>query len=145
MSHDKGVHTAHCLCGAVQLRLEGAPKAMGYCHCDSCRRWSAGPVNAFVLWPHDNVQVTRGADSLDTHAGTPNSRRRWCTRCGGHVLTEHPEWGLVDVFAAIIEDFEFKPGVHVNYQETVLPMADGLDKLRDFPEAFGGSGETMAQ
>jgi len=37
------------------------------------------------------------------------------------------------------------PGVHVNYESTVLPMKDGLPKLRDFPTELGGSGETMAE
>jgi hypothetical protein len=35
--------------------------------------------------------------------------------------------------------------VHVNYSETVLPMRDGLTKLRDFPKEFGGSGEVMLE
>ena len=39
-----------CFCGAVQLTVTGEPAAMGYCHCESCRQWSAGPVNAFTLW-----------------------------------------------------------------------------------------------
>jgi hypothetical protein len=50
--------------------------------------------------------------------------------------------GLVDVYAATIP---FTPGVHVNYQSTVLPMNDGLPKLKDFPTELGGSGETMAE
>ena len=37
------------------------------------------------------------------------------------------------------------PPLHVNYAETVLPMKDGLPKLKDFPEAFGGSGEMLAE
>ena len=37
----------------------------------------------------------------------------------------------------------FKPTVHLNYEETVLPMKDGLPKLKDFPAAIGGSGETF--
>ena len=36
-------------CGAVQLTVSGEPVGMGYCHCDSCRHWSASPVNAFTL------------------------------------------------------------------------------------------------
>jgi hypothetical protein len=36
-------------------------------------------------------------------------------------------------------------GVHVNYAETVLPMRDGLPKLKDFPSEFGGSGETVLE
>ena len=37
------------------------------------------------------------------------------------------------------------PGVHVNYESTVLRMKDGLPKLKDFPEELGGSGETLAE
>jgi hypothetical protein len=39
----------------------------------------------------------------------------------------------------------FTPGVHVNYAETVLPIRDGLPKLRDFPAEFGGSGQAVAE
>jgi len=52
---------------------------------------------------------------------------------------------LVDVFAATIPELDFRPGVHVNYAETVLPMRDGLPKLKDFPSEFGGSGETVTE
>ena len=60
-------------------------------------------------------------------------------------MTNHPSLGLVDVFAATIPTLTFTPGVHVNYAETMLPMRDGLPKLKDFPAAFGGSGETIAE
>jgi hypothetical protein len=39
----------------------------------------------------------------------------------------------------------FDPGVHINYAEMVLPMRDGLPKLKDFPAEFGGSGEAIAE
>lgn len=44
------------------------------------------------------------------------------------------------MYVAVIEDFDFVPGVHVNYPETVLPIADNVQKLKDFPKALGGSG-----
>jgi hypothetical protein len=40
------------------------------------------------------------------------------------LMTRHPEWNLIDVYAATILDFPFKPGVHVNYEATVLRMVD---------------------
>jgi len=49
------------------------------------------------------------------------------------------------VEAATVPGVAFMPGVHVNYQETVLPMKDGLPKMRDFPAELGGSGEAMAE
>jgi len=60
-------------------------------------------------------------------------------------MTNHAPIGLVDVYAATIPTLEFQPGVHVNYAETVLPMKDGLPKLKDFPAELGGSGETIPE
>lgn len=137
-------YRGRCFCGAVELTVTGAPAAMGYCHCASCRSWSAGPVNAFTLWPPDAVTVTRGADRIGSFQMTPRSKRMFCTTCGGHVMTEHPPWELVDVYAATIPDFPFQPMLHVNYQETVLPMHDGLPKQKDIPAEMGGSGQLVA-
>jgi hypothetical protein len=138
-------HAGACFCGAVQIEVSGVAEAMGYCHCSSCRSWSAGPVNAFTLWKPQNVKVTRGAEFLGHFMKTPTSDRKFCTRCGGHVMTEHPAFGLTDVYAATIPGLAFTPGLHVNYAETVLPIRDGLPKLRDFPAALGGSGETLVE
>ncbi len=138
-------HVGRCFCGAVELEADGAPEAMGYCHCESCRSWSGGPVNAFSLWKPEAVKVTKGAESIATFSKTPMSERQYCAKCGGHLMTSHPPLGLVDVFAATIPSLAFTPGVHVNYAETVLPIKDGLPKLRDFPSEFGGSGVAMTE
>jgi len=134
-----------CFCGAVEVTVTGEPEAMGYCHCKSCRQWSAGPVNAFTLWKPEAVQVTRGADNLAAYNKTEHSLRKWCATCGGHVLTEHPGMGLTDVYAALLPDLDFRPALHVHYQETVLRIADGLPKLKDIPAELGGSGATLAE
>jgi hypothetical protein len=134
-----------CFCGAVEFTVTGEPAAMGYCHCSSCREWSAGPVNAFTLWPPDALQVTKGAGNIDVYHRTDNSLRKWCKTCGGHLFTDHPQWKLVDVYAAVIPSVKFKPGVHVHYQETVLPIKDGLPKQKDVPKEMGGSGVLMAE
>tara|TARA_R110000868_G_scaffold92606_1_gene256967 strand:- start:4655 stop:5083 length:429 start_codon:yes stop_codon:yes gene_type:complete len=133
-------HTGACFCGTVEIETAGEPEGMGYCHCSSCREWSAGPVNAFTLWKPENVKVTKGAEHVSHFMKTESSDRHFCAKCGGHLFTKHPTLGLTDVFAAVIPDFKFVPGVHVNYAETVLPMKDGLPKLRDFPAELGGSG-----
>jgi hypothetical protein len=49
----------------------------------------------------------------------------------------------VDVYAAVIPKFTFKPGIHVNYQETVLHIKDGLPKMKDMPAEMGGSGVSL--
>lgn len=138
-------HKGECFCGAVKLEVSGEPEAMGYCHCRSCRSWSGGPVNAFSLWKPDNVKVTAGAEDIAFFKKTELSHRQYCRKCGGHLMTNHPSLGMVDVFAATLPTLKFAPAVHVNYSETVLPMRDGLPKLRDFPKEFGGSGEAVPE
>ncbi len=60
-------------------------------------------------------------------------------------MTNHPTFGLIDVYARDDPDGRLQAGVHVNYAETVLPIKDGLPKLKDFPAELGGSGETVAE
>ena len=142
---DAITHTGKCFCGSVEITTTGQPAAMGYCHCSSCRKWSAGPVNAFTLWPPDAVKITKGKYNIGVYHKSANSLRKWCKTCGGHLLTEHPEWKLVDVYAAMLPSVAFRPMLHVNYQETVLRMKDGLPKQKDFPKELGGSGELVAE
>jgi hypothetical protein len=118
---------------------------MGYCHCASCREWSAGPINAFSLWPPSSLQIVKGEDKIGTYNKTAHSARKWCTSCGGHLFTDHPPWKLVDIYAATIPELSFKPGIHVHYQETVLRIHDGLPKMKDVPKEMGGSGVTLPE
>ena len=144
MSHQP-VYKGSCFCGEVQFEVSGEPAGMGYCHCASCRHWSAGPVNAFTLWNPSALKISGGASSIGTYNKTATSYRKWCTKCGGHLFTDHPPMGLVDVYAAMIPDLRFEAGVHVNYQETVLRIHDGMPKLQDFPKEMGGSGVVLPE
>lgn len=138
-------HSGGCFCGAVAIEARGAPIDMGYCHCDSCRSYSGAPVTAFTLWRADMVKVIKGEEHLARFNKTSFSDRRFCAKCGGHVLVEHPGIGFIDVHAPVLSSVPFKPTIHLNYAETVLPMRDGLPKLKDFPAEVGGSGEIMPE
>ena len=142
---NESTYSGSCFCGAVQLTVTGSPAAQGYCHCRSCRHWSAGPVNAFALWKKDAVKVTQGADMIDNYAKTPGSQRKWCKKCGGHVFTDHPGMGMIDVYSAITPDVPFAPALHVHYGEKVVSIKDGLPKMKDMPKEFGGSGDTLPE
>ena len=91
------------------------------------------------------MRVTKGAEHVAKFAKTELSERTYCAKCGGHLMTNHPPISLVDVFTATIPTLKFEPALHVNYAETVLPMRDGLPKLKDFPAELGGSGEAVPE
>jgi len=145
MTADVQRYTGRCFCGAVELAVTGGSVGMGHCHCDACRVWSAGPVNAFTLWHPEAVEITKGADQIASYHMTENSVRKWCKVCGGHLMTEHPLWKLVDVYAAILPGLRFEPGLHVNYASAVLPMKDGRPKQRDFPAELGDPGQLATE
>jgi hypothetical protein len=140
---DNSNYTGSCFCGAVKFEVSGQPAAMGYCHCESCRHWSAGPVNAFTLWPSQALKITHGADNIGTYSKTSASLRKWCKQCGGHLFTDHPGWGLVDIYAALLPQLTFSPAIHVHYQETVLRLHDGKPKMKDVPKEMGGTGTAL--
>lgn len=144
MANDS-VHKGKCFCGSVEFEVKGDPAATGYCHCSACREWSAGPINAFTLWSPDNFKITKGKDDVGVYNRTERSMRQWCKKCGGHLFTDHPLWKLIDVYAAVLPTLTFKPMLHVHYQETVLPIKDGLPKQKDIPAEMGGSGVLLPE
>lgn len=93
-------YPGRCYCGAVNIEVTGMPEGMGYCHCAACRSYIGAPINAFTLWKPENVRITKGEDSLGRFQSSEMSIRRFCNKCGGNVMTEHPGLGLVDVLLA---------------------------------------------
>ena len=134
-----------CTCGAVQIEVTGQPDVMGYCHCRLCRTWSGAPMHAFTLWQPDAVTVIRGEEHIWTYRRTLHEPRTFCELCGGHLMTRHAPMQMVGVQAAVIPELAFSPQMHINYAEAVLPLRDGLPKLRDIPMEFGGSGEVVPE
>ena len=141
----KTSHAGSCFCGAVKFEVSGTPNVMGWCHCSDCAHWAGAPINAFSLWPLDSVRVTQGADQIGTFAKTPGSQRKFCKLCGGHLMTQHPAMGMMDVYLNAVPGFEHQGTLHVFYGEKTLAVKDGLPKFKDMPSAFGGSGVELPE
>jgi hypothetical protein len=139
--------TSGCICGAVELSITGTSVLMGYCHCESCRRWIGAPIHASALWRATDVEITKGANRLATFKRTEatGSHRRFCKDCGGPVLIDHPTVSMIDIPATLIRGFVFEPEFHSHYSEKVLAMPDGLPKFRDFHPSVGGTDEMLPE
>ncbi len=138
-------YTGKCFCGAVEIEATGAPEGMGYCHCESCRAWASTLVHCWTAWKPEAVTITKGEEHVGTFSKTEMSNRKYCKKCGGNVMTVHPTLSMIDVCAGTLPGLKFEPSAHFNYAETVYPMKDGLPKMKDFPEEFGGSGESLPE
>jgi len=118
-------YSGACFCGAVKVEATGEPAGMGYCHCRSCRSWSGGPVNAFTLWKPEAVKITAGRGNVATFAKTKMSERQYCKKCGGHLMTNHPTLGLVDVFAATLPRSPSRPAFMSTMPKPCCPCMTG--------------------
>ena len=54
------------------------------------------------LYVVEAVRITAGAEHVGMFQKTPVSQRQYCEKCGGHLMSNHPPLGLVDVFAATL-------------------------------------------
>ena len=90
-------------------------------------------------------KITAGAEHVSTFNRTERSYRKWCSRCGGHLFTDHPGMGLVDVYAAVLPTLPFVPAFHIHYGETKLRVRDGLPKFKNMPREVGGTGELLPE
>lgn len=71
-----------CLCGAVQITVDGAHvAAVGVCHCSLCQRSSGLVWGAFEA-SADAVTVT---GPVSRYASTPFSERAFCAVCGSNL------------------------------------------------------------
>jgi len=113
----------------VEVEATGEPLDMGYCHCNECRRYCTAPVSIFTLWKPETVKISKGEQFLGKFHASELSDRQYCTKCGGHVMIDHPTLRLGDIRVPL-SHFTFKPTVHLNYAETVLPMRDGITQTQ---------------
>jgi hypothetical protein len=105
----------------------------------------AAPVNAFTLWKPENVKMTKGEKNIGVFHKSEQSHRQFCVTCGGHIMTSHPPIDLIDVYAPVIPDFQFEPGVHVHYGEKVVSVKDDLPKFSNLQTEMGGPGNTVPE
>ena len=47
-----------CLCGSVRFIATGKPKAVYWCHCESCRKHSGAPASVFVAFEQAAYAIT---------------------------------------------------------------------------------------
>ena len=132
-------YAGRCYCGAAGVEVTGPPAAAAYCHCRSCRKWHAAPVNAWAIWSEASVRVTGEVLAAEI---SPASTRISCARCGGALANRKPARGMVVVYAMALagSGLGYAPAFHIYYDERVIDMADGLPKYAGLPEAFGGTG-----
>lgn len=106
-----------CLCGAVRYASEAEPAMVVNCYCEACRK-NSGSTHSFNLaMPAGSVRVTGETSTYVDSSGASGQpfERRFCPKCGSHVIASGPAYeGLEFVKAGTLDDAGWaKPGAHI--------------------------------
>jgi hypothetical protein len=80
--------TGSCLCGAVAYTVDAPVERIAHCHCRTCRKTHGAAFSSVTAVPRDKFRWTRGQGLLAAWESSPGKFRRFCSRCGSHIMAE---------------------------------------------------------
>jgi hypothetical protein len=134
------MYVGKCLCGDVEVKINGNISDIIHCHCSLCRKNSgtAYATNGFINTAE--FEITKGKDQLSIFSVKPGRYRHFCSTCGSPVFSSNDDdpnrlrirLGIID--SNIIE----RPISHnfvsskANWEnlDANLPRYDGLEPDR---------------
>lgn len=132
-----------CLCGTVRYEIDQLDTPIGHCHCTTCRKAHAAAFasTARVVRPHFRWRA--GQEALGAYESSPGRYRRFCARCGSHILAERLDDPHILLRVATLDDDPgVRPVVHIFIADAVpwLDEGDDLPRIRHGrPDASGTS------
>ncbi|MCV2885915.1 GFA family protein [Aestuariibacter sp. AA17] len=106
--------TGSCLCGTVNITIDGEITDIIHCHCSKCRKNSgtAYATNGFINRSEFTVQA--GEEALHFYQANERTRRYFCKHCASPVYSENSQDQLrLRIRLGIIDsEIPFRPTSH---------------------------------
>ncbi|HEX2585841.1 MAG TPA: GFA family protein [Steroidobacteraceae bacterium] len=108
--------TGGCLCGAVRYSSTAEPIITRMCWCRVCQYFAAGNATVNVCFPSEAISISGELRDYPSTADSGNAmHRRFCPRCGTHMLSEsesRPQ--LIFIRAGTLDDATIaKPAANI--------------------------------
>ncbi len=108
------MYLGKCLCGSVEVKINGPITDIIHCHCSLCRKNSgtAYATNGFIN--ANEFEIVTGKELLTSFSFKPGRNRHFCSKCGSPVYSSNEQapnryrirLGLID------SDIEERPISH---------------------------------
>ncbi len=129
----------HCLCKAVQYKVDGEPVWCAHCHCGDCRRHTGSAVATFVCVRTEDLTLSSG--DFSRVASSTGVYRSFCAKCGTPMAYERDDLpGEIHLYLGTLEHPEaIEPSLEVFCRERLPwlkltvngPSFDGLPSQED--------------
>jgi hypothetical protein len=128
--------TGSCLCGSVAYEVNGPIGPIALCHCQTCRKTHGSAFSAAAPVAASTFRFTRGEELLNQYESSPGKFRKFCSRCGSHIVAARPAQGYVLLRLGCLDtEIEERPRAHIWRSDA----ANWYDPKAQIPELEEGS------
>ncbi|KAM0744577.1 hypothetical protein ACQRIT_001066 [Beauveria bassiana] len=133
------LYEASCHCGRVKYQLgREKPLDSKLCHCTTCQTQHAAPFQWAAIFHKDDINFVKGHHCLEWYDPTEKTVEHKlpckvrCNYCHSPIMDEGRN--MILLFPSLIhfksdkERENFKPRLHMFYQQRVMDVPDGLPK-----------------
>lgn len=93
-----------CHCGAVAYEIDALAAPIGHCFCHTCRKVHAAASKPNARVSPGAFRWLRGEDLLTDYRSSPDKIRRFCSRCGSHVIAKRDGQDSYTLSVATLDD-----------------------------------------
>ena len=118
-----------CLCGAVRFSATPDNKHFGACHCDMCRRWTAG---SFYATACGSAVEIHGESSIGIYSSSDWAERHFCKQCGTSLWYKLKESGEHYVSIEAFDDtegFELVRQIYIDEKPTYYALCNETQNM----------------
>jgi ADP-ribosyl-[dinitrogen reductase] hydrolase len=125
-----------CLCGDIRYRVQQLDRPISHCHCRTCRKAHAAAYATTAGVLREHFEWVRGAERVASYESSPGKQRRFCPRCGTHLVAEREGQPYLIVRVATLDDDPGAwPEMHIWTSHDVpwVSDRDGIPRYEGWP------------
>lgn len=132
----------HCLCGAVDYKVDGELRPVIFCHCEQCRRTSGHYVAATACRPQQ-LHIS-GEENIKWYRSSDAAERGFCQHCGSNLFWRPAHGEHWSIWAGSIDlptELKASQHIYVHMKSDYYDIDDGLPQFAEnyknyFDESF---------
>ena len=125
-----------CLCGGVAYEADAPLSRIIHCHCQTCRKTHGTAFSSVTAVPRDTFKWLRGAELLSAIESSPGKFRRFCSKCGSHIMAERTAQPVVLLRLGCLDTpATGVPQVHI-WRSDAAPWYDPKATLEEKPRGL---------
>jgi len=124
-----------CLCGSVAYEVDAPAGPIVHCHCRTCRKTHGSAFSSVTNVPRERFRVVKGEELLNAFESSPGKFRKFCSRCGSHIVAERVSQPTVLLRLGCLDtQIDDKPRAHI-WRSDAASWYDPKLELPEFPES----------